>query len=72
MSLFRQKLRLFEFCLKNIQLELIMNFIKSFLQNTDTEMFTMNVFNIFFIIIHDDTQTKTEKTVMTEYHWKTI
>ena len=68
MSLLRQKSRLFEFHLENIQLELIMNSIESFSQNTDTETFTMSVFDIFFIIIHDDTQTETEKAVMTEYH----
>jgi len=45
-----------------------MNSIKSFSQNIDAEMFTMNVFNIFFIIVHDDTQTETEEAVMTEYY----
>jgi len=67
-DLLRQKLRLFEFCFENIQLELIMNSIESFSQNTDTETFTMSAFDTFFIIIHDDTQTETEKAVMTEYH----
>jgi len=32
-----------------------MNFIKSFSQNTDAETFTISVFDIFFIIIYDDT-----------------
>jgi len=68
MSLLKQKLKLFEFHLKNIQLELIMNSIKSFSQNTNTETFTMSVFSIFFIVIHDDTQTKIKETVMTKYH----
>jgi len=68
MSLFRQKLRLFEFHFENIQLKFIMNSIKSFSQNTDAETFIMNVFDTFFIIVHDDTQTETEKAVMIEYH----
>jgi len=68
MSLFKQKLRLLRFCLKKIQFELIMNFIESFSQNIDIKTFTMNVFNIFFIFIHDDIQTETEKVVMTEYY----
>jgi len=68
MSLLRQKLRLFELHLKNVQLELIMNSIESFSQNTDTETFTMSAFSTFLIVIHDDTQTRAEEAVMTEYY----
>jgi len=45
-----------------------MNSIESLSQNIDAETFTINVFDIFFIIVHDDTQTETEKIVMTEYY----
>jgi len=49
-----------------------MNSIESFSQNTDAETFMMSAFSTFFIIIYDDTWTETEKTVMTEYHWRMI
>jgi len=45
-----------------------MNSIKSFSQNIDAETFTINVFDTFFITVHDDTQTETEEAVMIEYH----
>jgi len=45
-----------------------MNFIESFLQNTDAEKFTISVFNIFFIFVHDDEQTEIRKTIMTKYY----
>jgi len=32
----------------------------------------MSVFSTFFIIVYNDTQTRTEEAVMTEYHWKMI
>jgi len=32
----------------------------------------MSAFSTFLIIIHDDTQTRTEKAVMTEYHQRMI
>jgi len=54
-SLFRQKLKLFEFHFKNIQLKLITNFIENLSQNTNTKMFTISAFNTFLIIIHNDT-----------------
>jgi len=67
-DLLRQKLKLFELHLKNVQLKLITDSIESFLQDTDTEMFTISAFSTFLIVIHDDTQTRTEEAVMTEYY----
>ncbi len=45
-----------------------MNSIESFSWNTDTETFTTSVFDTFFIIVHDDTQTEMKKAVMIEYY----
>ncbi len=49
-----------------------MNSIESFSQNINAETFTTNAFNTFFIIIYNDAQTETKKTVMTKYHWRII
>jgi len=71
-DLFRQKLRLLELCVKNVQLKFITNSIKSFSQNINTETFTTSAFDRFFIVIYNDTWTRTEETVMTEYYWRMI
>jgi len=49
-----------------------MNSIESFSQNTDAGTSTTSAFSTFLIIVHDDTQARTEEAVMTEYHQRMI
>ena len=67
-SLLSKKSRLIGFCILNIQLELITDFVESVSQDTDTRTLAMSAMSTFLMIIHHNTEVVVREAELAEHH----